>query len=68
MTFQVTMMSGLGFMSFFVGYFEFFHYYYYYDRLIGILFLGFLAANFNFNFRFQTSEFGLQSSEIRSPH
>ena len=35
---------------------------FYYDRLIGILFLVFWAADFNWNFRLQISDFKFQTS------
>ena len=43
--------------------------YFYYDRLIGILFMGFLAADLKIgtlNFRIQTSDFKFQRSEVRT--
>ena len=42
MTFQVTIMLGLSFMSFFGGPFLILLSYFYYDRLIGILIMFFL--------------------------
>ena len=54
MTFQVTILFGLGFIVASILNF-------YYDRFIGISRMSFLAAILNWNF-------GLRTSNFRSPH
>ena len=61
MTFQVTIMFGLGFMR---GFFRLFLNFYY-DRLIGILFIGFLAANFKLEFELEFEDFRIRPSDFK---
>ena len=64
MTFQVTIMFGLGFIhKFFVSHFIFCWVIFMTDNRN--FFHGFLAAILNWNFRFQTSEFGLQTFKFQ---
>ena len=57
MTFKVTIILGLGFMSFCGGHYEF-------CWVIGISRLSFLSAILNWNFRLQTSDFKFQKSPL----
>ena len=66
MTFQVTIMFGLGFITFLAAIFGFVGFFYY-DRLIGILFMDFwqLFRIGNLDFRIQTSNFRDEKSPLR---
>ena len=59
MTFQVTIILGLGFVGFLT---TILLVYFYYDRLIGIFLMGFLTAILNCNSRLRTSDFKFQKS------
>ena len=63
MTFQVTIMFGLGFMSFFASHFKFCRVIFSMTDLVKYCFL-LLAAILNWNYRLQNSNFKFQRSEV----